>query len=352
MSQLGQFLDNLVQREKQINDAGKSADFFVKANPQALDEMGMHEDQWKNLGARDKMNAVQGYVSGKATQRATQEANAQVQLRTAEAAKAQNEVDANSGFPDFARFLNEEMSGAPTWPPPGQADWNGFLQGKGPVQMPGTATGTAQPGTPPPMSQAVLRALARVQSLNPRTAAAIASKVLPAMVQNTMEDNPVTFTQDPKTGKRFASKGKVLMDSGVDPEIAAQALSGGAVPMKDEAGNVISYNMPIGGGKFKPQAVKDLTEAQKQNLILQHQKEQDSLLGQLQLSGGNTNTMAAINDRIGQHQSAIDVLKSKGKALSAPTATTPPKITSQTQFDALPSGTVYLNKAGKSFRKP
>jgi len=123
--------------------------------------------------------------------------------------------------------------------------------------------------------------------------------------------------------------------------------------MKDEAGNVIGYNIPIGGGKFKPMGNKDLTEAQRQNLVLQHQKAKSDLLGKLELAAGNTNIVNAINEEMATHDEAIGTLKS-GKAAAAPAsaAAAPKKIATQADYDALPSGTVYTGKDGKAYRKP
>jgi len=293
----------------------------VRADPTILDQIGTTQEDFDNWGARDKALAVQGVFQGRGAKQAAEATAAQAALRQAEAAKAQNDADATQGFPDFARFLNEEMTPgqSPAQPPlPGRV--SDIINGGGPlsfVQTPGApggaATTTATNGQPQavPMGQAVLRALAKVQAMNPRVAAAIASRVLPGLIQNATagDEGTVNFTQDPVTGNRFATRGKTMMGSGVDPTIAARAMSNGAVPMQDGSGNVIGYNVPTGGGKFTYHPTKDLTPDQRQNLILQHQKAKSDLLGKLTVATDNTNIVNAINEEIGVHTAAIAELK-------------------------------------------
>lgn len=67
-----QFAD-VAEKFKRQQDMGKAADFFVKANPEALAQMGVHQDQWKTFGARDKSSAITGFMKAQATQQVMQE---------------------------------------------------------------------------------------------------------------------------------------------------------------------------------------------------------------------------------------------------------------------------------------
>ena len=77
------WLENFLTQQKQITAAGKSADYFVKANPKALEEMGMHPDAWTNLGNEQKAGAIQGYLKGQAAREQAEELAAKQQERTA-----------------------------------------------------------------------------------------------------------------------------------------------------------------------------------------------------------------------------------------------------------------------------
>jgi hypothetical protein len=61
-SAVGAGIEKAVAYHKQMNAEGKAADYFVKAHPEALTEMGIHPDAWDNLGAEDKSGAVMGYM--------------------------------------------------------------------------------------------------------------------------------------------------------------------------------------------------------------------------------------------------------------------------------------------------
>lgn len=359
MSELGSWLDNLIQQQKQISMAGKSAQYAWKADPSIAKDAGMSDEEFNNAGARDKAVVVQGVFQKRVAKQTADENAAKIQLQQAQAQKAQMDVLASGGLGQFAQYMNEQMNNSagptgttPTWPPPGGADWGALLNGQGPQGYPSQAAGTTTGNTssnPPTMGQMALRALARVQAVNPRIGAAITKDVLPMVFQNSDDGGAVTFAEDPATGNRFASKGKVILPSGINP---TKAMSGGTVPLTDTDGNVIGYNVPTGKGAFKPIMTTYLTENQKQVLIGQHMKDQDELLGQLPLAGTNAATVNAINDRIATHQDAIQKLRGGKGAASAPTAAGPPVIKSQSDYDALASGAVYTGADGKSYRKP
>jgi hypothetical protein len=184
------WLENFLNQQKQVTAAGKSADYFVKANPDSLGQMGIHEEEWANLGAREKANAVNGFVQGQASKNAAAELQAKMQLQQAQAAKAQEDADAAQGMPQFAEALNQEMTQAPQSAPPG-IDLNSFNPGQQAMNLAGGQP--VQTSAPPPtMTGAVMRALARVRAMNPRLAAAVASKVLPNLLQNAGSDGNAT----------------------------------------------------------------------------------------------------------------------------------------------------------------
>jgi hypothetical protein len=186
---LGSWLENFLNQQKQINNAGKSADYFVKSNQNGdgsnpiLEEMGIHQDEWANLGARDKSAAVQGLLQSRAAKQQAADIQAQTDLRNAQAAKAQTDAAAEGALGPIMQRATELMRGgsAPAQLPLGAADWGALLGGQGPrafVQTPGTATaGMALP-------QALLQAIGESKAMNPRVQGALISKILPQMIQN------------------------------------------------------------------------------------------------------------------------------------------------------------------------
>lgn len=329
MSQLGAFLENLVAQKRQD---GQKASVLRKALTVYDPD---NKDQYTAMGLTDLEGTVQGL--GMKRQKSIydqqqQEAMAGDMFRRVVSQVTQQGQDVTNasrlpaqalqafgrlGIPGFGQIGNELQN---------QPDFQ--LDAEGLARL-GLQTGAIKP------TEGV-NALSRIQAAKTQT-----------------EDDGVKFTQDPVTGKRFATHGKILSESGIDPAFASAPLAGGAVPMKDETGNTIGYNIPIGGGKFKPMANKDLTDAQKQNLILQHQKAKSDLLGKLTVAGGNTNIVNAINDEMATHDDAIGQLKGgKAAAAATPTSAAPKKITTKADYDALDSGTLYIGKDGKSYRKP
>ena len=343
------WLQNFLNQEKQVNQMGKSADYFVKSNQNAdgtnpvLKEMDIHPEAWANLGARDKAAAVQGLVQSRAAKQQAAAAQAQTDLRNAEAAKAQTDTEAEGAMGGIFNRANALMT--PTQLPMGTPDWSAFLNGQGPVQTPGP---TATQGMSLP--RALMQAIGESRSMNPKVQGAIVNKLLPLLMQNATggDEGGVKYSEDPVTGKRQATYGKIMMDSGINPSMAQQAMSGGAVPLTNPDGDVIGYNVPIGGGKFRPMATKDLTAYQKQNLILQHQKAKgDSLARLLITPPDKTNIVNQINDEIGMHEEAIAQLRDKSVS-AAQTASDPankPPVTPVTPKDRV-KGTVYRTPKG------
>jgi len=80
--------DNFVEQQNRLNAAGKSAQYYFKANPDALDELGVDEAQTQNFGSKDWAALAQSHV----TKQANQMAAAKIQEYNAIANEQQQKV--------------------------------------------------------------------------------------------------------------------------------------------------------------------------------------------------------------------------------------------------------------------
>jgi len=86
---LGSGIEAAVDRYRQIQDAGKSADSFYNAlGDQAQGALGIHPEEWKTLGAREKANAMVGYVKAQGVKEAIARYNDLLQQQSDRKAEA------------------------------------------------------------------------------------------------------------------------------------------------------------------------------------------------------------------------------------------------------------------------
>lgn len=86
---LQQAFDRMEQQkeeEKRLTSIGKAADAFATAAPDFLNTIGHTPESWKNVGAREKAAAMEGFVQSKSIQALTQRIAAQQQAMEQEAA--------------------------------------------------------------------------------------------------------------------------------------------------------------------------------------------------------------------------------------------------------------------------
>lgn len=68
---------------KREADAGKAAEYFVKAQPGVLDALGMNEGEFQNLSARDQASAISGFMEAQAVKKYQASEAAQAALERA-----------------------------------------------------------------------------------------------------------------------------------------------------------------------------------------------------------------------------------------------------------------------------
>ncbi len=259
---LGNWLSNFIEHQQQIKAAGKSAEYFVRANPDALGAIGLHPDEFGNLGAREKAAAVQGFVQGQGEQRAAQEVQARVALQKSQTdwfnQRAQEQLNEGEGGPLYADELDKLLASYDTGTrsasgpspafPPGTENIGalGALRAMG-INIPlagGTATGTAAEPTPP-MPRIMLKALSNLQAMNPRAATGMYRQILPALLQNPDAAGRAptpTWTKGPTGRYAVTVPGSKQFQLDTDPSEWARAMAAGqipAVPVTDSSGNVL-----------------------------------------------------------------------------------------------------------------
>lgn len=112
--------------------------------------------------------------------------------------------------------------------------------------------------------------------------------------------------------------------------------------------------------KFDPKAARSITPEQQKQIHDLTKVVGDKLRAKQALID-STNTVVSTSENPTEHRQALDKLKKSLTAIDQGTATTapgltpppgsPPTVSTKAQYDALPSGTVYLED-GKKFKKP
>jgi hypothetical protein len=75
---------DVAEKYKRTQDAGKAADYFMKAGgDQAYAALGIHPEQWKTLGAREKSAAVAGMIQANAEKSVLQKFAAEADAQAA-----------------------------------------------------------------------------------------------------------------------------------------------------------------------------------------------------------------------------------------------------------------------------
>lgn len=134
-----QMAEQREERYQREADAGKAAEYFFKANPDALMELGVTEKQFANMSARQQSAAAMGFVSAQAqkqvmqqlAQAAEQQAAAQRQLGDDEAAMNafQRASTGTATLPSpSAPGMFPDMAVQTTQPPTSASVWQQFAQ--------------------------------------------------------------------------------------------------------------------------------------------------------------------------------------------------------------------------------
>jgi hypothetical protein len=247
---LAQYLMSLSDRENRINMAGKSADFARKAmGDQAPMLTGVTDEEWQNLGSRDKAAAMQGWQQ--------QQTLAQMMAKTK---MEQGQTDANDFYSKIGGSLSDQINSAPMDP----------LTEQPMTEDPNTAALVSRLS---PEQQAVIRAIGKAGPGNRGAGAVMAPLVKSILGQGVNPTPSLEFQEDPVSGARFAAYGHTLQPSGVNPAKARPTTemvddgSGGQVPVlvnpKTGAGTALRTGGVTPQDQFKSASAMNLAKMQK-----------------------------------------------------------------------------------------
>ena len=241
-SALTQLMQNHADQQDQISNAGKAADYARKAmGDQAPQLTGVTDDEWGNLGNRDKAAAMQGLQQKQTlSQLLTQQ---RMNNSRADAAEAENTQQAQAVAAD-QRFSGMYQDKIPT-----QQSILSMFSGAGPVR---NQTSTPQDILSMAMQSGMApdRASNLAQNITQAvTPATYAGRTGATAAQNFFSSDPDKMAQDVPG---FPGLKRVI--TGPKTSILRDANGNVAQPMTDEDGNPIGYGVPSGTGtqKFVP----------------------------------------------------------------------------------------------------
>lgn len=259
LNNLARGIEDYGQAKKREADNAKVASAFVSANPEALPAMGfVNKDHFDTLSARDKSNVVQGYITStklKEIEQQNQQRQQQIDQQAGDAQLLRNlTVPGNTLDQSTPRGLTD---GVKALSPAGarmlaDARFNRLATDyQAPQPLPSVLNALAtggnvndainNPTAGMPLSAEKALQFARQAGLpvNDQFQVARGQFELSRAQRLDRQDQadstaPLTFSQDPTTGARFAIKGKQVIPSGVDP---AALRAPQATPVLDSEGN-------------------------------------------------------------------------------------------------------------------
>jgi hypothetical protein len=228
------WLTNFLDQQKQINNAGKSADYYVKANPKALDTMGIHPEEWSNLGAKDKALAVQTMMqtqAQQAQQAKVENMQAATQLNQARTKEMTSQAAAGDVFKTAVQRATQPNAGA------GELNANDLFQQLADPRLKNAMRSLAMGRTVGPEELANMGIEAGV---DPQKVGVLADSLARIRRYGNEGDGNLstTFSKAP-SGQWFAERGRQLLPAGVDAEMARAAAV--PQPQHDDTGNLIGW---------------------------------------------------------------------------------------------------------------
>ena len=288
----------------------------------------MGKDQWQAMGWNDKAATMQGYVQSAALKNAI--ASGALETARAKYFDARAAQDSNADAADNKFTANYLQATSPQLQAGGVplVQGGGGFPGGSPLMT--AVDGPAPAVNPNPNRNDILR-MALQSGMRPEAALARAT----GLGGDDSTDNPVVVDKS-----SLPNASIVKLKRGNSFQVVQNPADGGALPdaqpVKDTDGNVLGYRLPTGNPKapFNFTKTTDLSDDQRQNLIMKHQTATEGLMQMYQtaLKNGDTNAATAYDDLIGQHRAAITNLNGKGG-----------------NGGSAPKGVTYTDKSGNKF---
>jgi hypothetical protein len=181
--QLAEQQDERVKRE---TAGGKAAEYFIKANPEALTKLGYTDQQFANMSASEQSGLVMGFVQDQATKQAMQKLAQEQQTMAADQA--------------FGQDINRVF---------GRNALQTLARGDGPVP-------------PPALNGQQLAAGISAQGWQSKRADPLLNYHM-LTTEGGKNAAQIAFEEDPVSGQRFATYGNQMQSSGANPNrVSAQ----------------------------------------------------------------------------------------------------------------------------------
>lgn len=347
---------NIISEKKKEYQNGKIADSIVRANPEVLQALGQSPEQFGSLSAKDKSAAVAGAITADTIRKSQLQAQAMKAQIDQENARTRT-LQQGEGFGgEFARLLQDSGNAS-------------SRRASAPEGMEGEL------GNLPPevtMQSAATKALLKFPGAMNSPNLDNNLKGMRELMGGAGDLGSPKFTEDPVSKTRFATYGKIMAPSGVNPSVTQNA---SVQTIYDEDGNEYKALPDPKTGrmtlikpkeekplpKLSPEAQAHLDEANNMLTELTLQKrngvaEVPSVSGETTAWGMRTKKVP-IDKAMKDVQFRIDsIMGQNGRpkaAASSVITKSPgdlPSPTSQAEYDALPSGTIYM-KDGQQYRK-
>lgn len=203
--------DKFVQQQQQITSLGKAADYFRDAmGDDAAKQTGITDEEWENMGHKDRASAMVGFMNQQTNQEAQSRAQAYSSMAQSRAATQQEQDNEAGGLARWANEMDKQIN-----PPTPSDDDDSGTQFQGNSELLSRFS---------PEQRSGFHALAQMGQSSPRLAAPLLKNIFAQFAGGQMgggkDDgtNGVNFTEDPETGDRFATFGKEMVGSGINPK--------------------------------------------------------------------------------------------------------------------------------------
>ena len=302
--------EKFVEGQKQITNLGKAADYFRAAmGDDAPSKTGITDEEWENMGHKDRASAMQGFLSEQTAQEGSARSQAYSSMAQTRADAQKEQENEAGGLARWAQTMNKLVN-----PPMDEATGEPMTSDASVMQR------------FTPEQRAGFQSLADMGQSNPRLAAPMIKSLFQQFAQpggmgaNGQPDNaPGEIELGPNKAPVFYSKkgGQFQVDPAYKASTTADAKAANT-PAEEEPGEGPTMSKD---GKFywdtHLKSWKPLSAG--------------GVAGQVQaLFGGGAQPAAAP--------------EAKPAEL--------PKISTKADYTKLPSGAIYIGKDGKQYRKP
>lgn len=301
-----QFAEQRDDESKRLAQTSKAAETFVKANPTVLTTLGMTDQEFANLSASEQIGVVDGYYKSQAMQEVLQQL-----------AQRKTEMEQDRTFADTLQSRTRTSVNLPAQ----GSDPTGLMAFAGMPSRTATATRI-------PTRDDLLAAMAAAPMARP-------SRELMShrLVQPEAGERNIQFQEDPVSGQRFATFGNMMQPSGVNPQ-AVQTTAPTISP----------------DGKFFHNgkqwvALKQIGYPEGSTIVTEN--------GQTVVKGpdGRILTPPRSGSPFAAMFGGAGEPETPAAAPAGAPGGAPAVITSQQQYDALPSGAEYQDSQGNIRRK-